>query len=611
MKKTFIGGISFKRRNAEYCELKEVAPESVVLEAESERMLPIKEGDTLGKGSLMFKENDVLPAVYCGISGEVERIVSENEKVSVTIKAAEIEEADQESLDPLDKTISECLSFELCSKLLSMGIKPPKEGTKAAKMMVVDCGGSQHNFSRIFLCMNYPKEVIGGAKILMKILGARKCVFAIPTSCIDTAQTIQENLVSRRSVIKVALFKEKYPSIPQLTVYALSKIEISAYKNPENSGYPVVTPHLCYAVYCALAEGVPMTECFVSVTDEHKNMTVSAVPIGASLKEIFPTPEGFKLVRAEKIMGKPIGEDDKMEYGIEALAIVKDVTYPAITERGCIGCRRCIEVCPGRLLPYQLYNAASSGKMSTSIKNEILSCFECGCCSALCPSCLPISEVLSEARKAYLSEQIPEKSEDEKEASETEEEVAVSEETGEKTGEEAENDSANDTSEDTSEKAIEEISDESDDEIQPEAAKETQEEVVEEVQEEIIEEAQEEPNGNAPEEVIGEANEEATESEAETGETVEEIEEPSEEPVEQASVETTVVVNEEPQIEEEAPKKKEKPPKKEKKDKKRKKDKEQLIEIPLLDEIDPESDETEKVDLAAIFNESTGGDGDE
>ena len=125
MKKTFIGGISFKRRNAEYCELKEVAPESVVLEAESERMLPIKEGDTLGKGSLMFKENNASAAVFCGINGEVEKIVSENEKVSITVKASEVE-ADEITHDPIDKTISECLPFELCTKLLSMGIDPPK-----------------------------------------------------------------------------------------------------------------------------------------------------------------------------------------------------------------------------------------------------------------------------------------------------------------------------------------------------------------------------------------------------------------------------------------------------------------------------------------------------
>jgi Na+-translocating ferredoxin:NAD+ oxidoreductase RnfC subunit len=203
-------------------------------------------------------------------------------------------------------------------------------------------------------------------------------------------------------LIKVALFKEKYPSIPQLTVRATANIEISAYKRPENSGYPVVNPHMCTAAYRALAEGIPLTEGFVSITDEKRVTRVATVPFGAKLNEVFPAPEGYKLVRAEKIMGKAVEDDDVMEYGVEALAIVKDVPYPVITERGCIGCRRCVNICPGRLLPYQLYNAAEKGKMSISLKNELLSCFECGCCSAVCPSCLPISELLSKARTEYI-----------------------------------------------------------------------------------------------------------------------------------------------------------------------------------------------------------------
>ncbi len=413
MKKTFLGGIRFRRKNTDYSSLKDAVAQSVTYEAESERMIQIKEGDSLCKGSIIFKEANGAPAIYCGINGNVEKISSESDKTSVLIKASDGEE--EITLDPFDKTLGECFSEELLTGLVKMGVYPPKEGTKAVKVMTVDCGGSPHNSSRLFLCINYPKQVLGGAKILMKILGAKKCNVAIPTSCLDAAQEIEKNLVARRSVIKVALFKEKYPSAPQLTVRAVTNIEISAYKRPENSGYPVVTPHLCIAAYRALAEGVPLTEGFVSITDEKGVTRVASVPFGAKLNDVFPAPEGYKLVRAEKIMGKAVEDDDVMEYGVEALAVVKDVPYPAITERGCIGCRRCVNICPGRLLPYQLYNAAEKGKMSISFKNELLSCFECGCCSAVCPSCLPISELLSKARTEYIADTAPENTEAEDE----------------------------------------------------------------------------------------------------------------------------------------------------------------------------------------------------
>ena len=216
----------------------------------------------------------------------------------------------------------------------------------------------------------------------MKILGARKCSFAIPTSCLDAAQSIEDCLPSRGSVIKVALFKEKYPSIPALTVCAISGIEVGAYRLPEDVGYPVVTPNLCYAVYQALAEGVPFANSFVSYTDEEKFTSVYKVPFGVRLEDYFTVSEGYKLVFSEKIIGEAVN-DGVMTSNVTSLTAVKDEPYPIITERGCIGCRRCVDVCPGRLLPYQIYNAAEKGKLTSALKNELMSCFGCGCCSAV------------------------------------------------------------------------------------------------------------------------------------------------------------------------------------------------------------------------------------
>lgn len=402
MKKTFVGGIPFKRKNAEYRELGEGLADSIFLYAEDSRTLNVKEGDAVKTGSAIFNMAEDSPAVFSGINGVVEKIETKDGRITVTVKGSE-DDSEAEILDPIDKTLGELSAEELSELLLKAGIRPPKEGTKAAKFLTVDCGGSLSDISRLFLCINYPKQVLGGAKILMKILGARKCSFAIPTSCLDAAQSIEDCLPSRKSVIKVALFKEKYPSTPALTVCAITGIEIGAYRLPENVGYPVVTPNLCYAVYQALAEGEPFASGFVSFTDEDEFTSVYKVPFGAKLEEFFSVPEGYKLVSAEKIFGEAVN-DGVMPPEVVALAMVEDKPYPIITERGCIGCRRCVDICPGRLLPYQIYNAAEKGKLTSSLKNELMSCFECGCCSAVCPSCLPIYELLSKSRNEYLSE---------------------------------------------------------------------------------------------------------------------------------------------------------------------------------------------------------------
>ena len=446
MKKTFIGGIGFTRKETDYEELTSPDVKEITLEACGEERLVIKEGGRVSKGSLVFSESEVEPALFSGINGTAESIKTENAITRIVIKAdgdTDGDSAEAETLPPLDKPLTEYSAEELSRILLSRGVAPAKQGSKAAKVMTVDCGGNAFNSSRLYLCINYPKQIIGGAKILMKLLGAGKCIFAIPSSCLDAAQRIESFLPSRSSVIKVSLFKEKYPSLPHLTVCAVSNIEISAYKLPENAGYPVVTPHLCLAVYRALAEGIPLYEGYISITSADGKTATATVPYGAKLISCIDVPEDFKAVKAERILESAIDEDLVMKSGLESIAAVKDENYPIITERGCIGCRRCVDVCPGRLLPYQLHNGIERGKLSLSLKNELLSCFECGCCSAVCPSCLPICELISRARNEYISgkdtdevsnEEITEKTSEEV-TEEVAEETAKTEEVVEETAE--------------------------------------------------------------------------------------------------------------------------------------------------------------------------------
>ena len=401
MKKRFAGGIPFKRINDEFDKI--VMPEvsSVILEGEHERLSTVQIGHQIKKGIPVFCETEEFSAICAGISGTVERVERGNDTAKVTIKASE-DFFGQTSLDPIDKTLSELTPDEISLLLRKAGVPVPKV-KKDAKFLTVDCGGSPYDMSRLYLCVKYPNEVIGGARILMKLLNAKKCYFAIPSSCLKAAQSIEDHIASRKPIIKISLYKEKYPSIPQLTVGAIYGVEISAYRNPEDVGYPVITPHLCYWTYQALANGVPFGSDFISFTDENDVTSVYLVPIGARLYEVFDVPIGYKLVRAEKVFGAELDEDERMKSGIFALTIVKDEPYPIEREKSCIGCQRCINVCPSGIIPNQLYQATENKALTPHLKNELLSCFACGCCSAVCPVGLPLYEIISNARNEYLS----------------------------------------------------------------------------------------------------------------------------------------------------------------------------------------------------------------
>ena len=400
MRRKFAGGIPFKRINDEFYEL--VIPEvsSVILEAANDRLSFVQVGDKIKRGSSVFFESEEFSAICAGISGIVKSIERANGTAKVTITASK-DFSKQIIHDPLNKTLSKISREELSSLLRRGGVPVPK-AKKAANFLTIDCGGSPYDISGTFLCTTYPDEVIGGAMILMKLLDTKMCYFAIPSSCLNAAQSIEDRLASRRAIMKVTLYKEKYPHIPQLTVGAISGIEISAHRKPEDVGYPVITPNLCYAAYQALANGVPFGSDFVSITEANEPTDIALVPFGANLYEVFDVPIGYKLIRAEGVFGIALDEDERMKNGISALMIVKDEPYPVSTENRCIGCRRCIEVCPGRLIPSQLYSSIEEKNLTVTLKNELLSCFECGCCSAVCPAYLPIYERISSAKNEYL-----------------------------------------------------------------------------------------------------------------------------------------------------------------------------------------------------------------
>ena len=56
----------------------------------------------------------------------------------------------------------------------------------------------------------------------------------------------------------------------------------------------------------------------------------------------------------------------------------------------CIRCGDCVDVCPARLLPQQLYWFARAREFDKAQNHHLFSCIECGCCSYVCPSHIPL-----------------------------------------------------------------------------------------------------------------------------------------------------------------------------------------------------------------------------
>ena len=68
---------------------------------------------------------------------------------------------------------------------------------------------------------------------------------------------------------------------------------------------------------------------------------------------------------------------------------------------GCIGCSRCVHVCPKGLNPFFIYRAVQEKRYAAFRTLDAQMCIGCGTCSYMCPAKLDLSETVQKAARSF------------------------------------------------------------------------------------------------------------------------------------------------------------------------------------------------------------------
>ncbi len=179
---------------------------------------------------------------------------------------------------------------------------------------------------------------------------------------------------------------------------------------PADVGCVVNNVDTIVAVYRAVMEGRPLIERIVTVTgDAVTSPRNFRVRIGMSYQEILDAAGGFRVTPEKIICGGPM-----MGFGMFDLNVPTTKTSTALLglsrddvsamEPGpCINCGRCVEVCPGRVIPSRLADYAERFDEEAFLENHGMECCECGCCSFVCPAKRPLTQEIKSMRKLQLA----------------------------------------------------------------------------------------------------------------------------------------------------------------------------------------------------------------
>lgn len=397
MAKTYSGGIPFKRSLADTDKEIAFCPDRILLPLSKGAKCLVKEGDEIKKYSMIASKTPTSPALFSGIGGRIEHKFRASGRTAISI-VADKNAPCEKPLPMPKKKLSDMSQEELEGLLMSRGVPALKQGKREPRCLIVDCGASPYDLTRLHICQSYPDKVVAGAKIIMKLLRARSCKFAVPYSDLSTARSIEKHIPSRDKMFSIVFIKDKLPAfIPHLTVAAVCNLEISRAKDVFDAGYPVISPLLCLSCYNALVEGIPFCEGFLSVTDRDGSTNILSLPFGSELDKTVAIPEKYTLARAEGLYGKS-AVNSIMTQHTEAVRVVPDSDKPAAPSV-CIECRRCIDVCPARLMPIDIYRKVKSNKADRALDFYASGCFECRACSHVCPSQIPLAEAIIKLRR--------------------------------------------------------------------------------------------------------------------------------------------------------------------------------------------------------------------
>lgn len=245
------------------------------------------------------------------------------------------------------------------------------------------------------------EEVIGGAKILLSILGIRTAVIVLEKGKKELAAKLE----------KVRYDKEMFIISMLPHVYPAEFKEIIAnevfYDGSVDKIFDV-DPMLCVAVYDAFVHGVSYIGKNITVGRENCYANLF-VPFGSSYKELdrfmndlFSSPFDYDSRRAVKnslIYGEHVDISDGDCYfdgNCDSIYLYLSDDAKTRRENYCVDCGNCSRVCPMELEPSLIYREI---KKSGTAFLDFDKCILCGCCSYVCPSFIPHIDLFKKTKR--------------------------------------------------------------------------------------------------------------------------------------------------------------------------------------------------------------------
>ena len=257
--------------------------------------------------------------------------------------------------------------------------------------------------------LEHSAEIVEGAKVILKILGIKECHIGIENNKPDAIAAMTQAAAAGSTSeyrITVNALQVKYPqgSEKQL-IQSITGRKVPAFALPSAVGVVVHNVSTTKAIYDAVVIGKPLYEKVMTFSGHGIARPANLlVKVGTKVSDIVAYLGGVTPSLAKVVMGGPM-----MGFAISTLDIPVTKTTSSVLflaedeidtrpHSQCIRCGWCLEACPMGLEAKEVAIHVEAGRAQDTAQFGVFECFECGCCSYVCPAKRPLVQFMRLAK---------------------------------------------------------------------------------------------------------------------------------------------------------------------------------------------------------------------
>lgn len=387
----------------------------------------VKKGDKVLVGQLIAAaDGDMSANIHASVSGTVKAIETKQIPTGIAADCIIVENdnlyTQVPSLNP--KPIELLVKSDIVKLIKDAGVVgmggagfpthvklSPKSPEKIDYVIVNCCECEPYLTSDYRRMLEIPDQLVEGLRIILRLFDNARGILAVEDNKPECIKVLKK-LVAGDERINVVSLKTKYPQgAERYLVYAVTGRKISASVVTSEAGCIVNNVDTVIAVRNAVKYHKPLTHRIITVSgDNIKEPGNFEVPIGTSYLELIEAAGGLlkedcKIISGGPMMGFALPTTDvpvcKTSSAIISLS-KDDVSLAA--ETACINCGRCVNVCPGRLVPSRIADAAKKGDRDKFLSLYGTECCECGSCSYVCPAKRSLTQEIKSMKRIIAEE---------------------------------------------------------------------------------------------------------------------------------------------------------------------------------------------------------------